>query len=56
MTKSWSPAYRIETARTVLRCWDPQDAGLLLQAVSESIDQLQAWMPWASDDPTFEQG
>lgn len=52
MTKSWSPAYRIETARTVLRCWAPQDAGLLLQAVSESIDQLQAWMPWAADEPT----
>ena len=46
------PAYRIETERTVLRCWQPQDAGLLLQAITQSIDHLREWMPWTAGEPT----
>ena len=46
------PAYRIETKRTVLRCWHPNDAEILLQAISQSIDHLKAWMPWAQNEPS----
>lgn len=45
------PAYRIETERTVLRCWQPADAPLLAAAIEASLDHLQAWMPWAADEP-----
>lgn len=41
------PAYRLRTERLVLRCWDPADATLLNQAVQESQEHLQPWMPWA---------
>lgn len=45
------PAYRIETERTVLRCWQPQDAPLLSSAVEASLDHLREWMPWAAHEP-----
>jgi RimJ/RimL family protein N-acetyltransferase len=41
------PAYRLRTERLVLRSWDPADAALLNQAVQESLEHLQPWMPWA---------
>lgn len=41
------PAYHIRTERLVLRCWNPEDAALLNQAVQESQEHLQPWMPWA---------
>ena len=46
------PAYRIETERAVVRCWNPTDAGILLRAVIQSIDHLRDWMPWAKNEPT----
>ena len=46
------PAYRIETERTVIRCWDPRDALLLKEAVDASLDHLKPWMPWAEQEPT----
>ena len=46
------PAYRIETERTVLQCWQPRDAELLLRAITESVDHLQEWMPWAAGEPS----
>ncbi len=46
------PAYRIETERTLLRCWHPTDAEILLQAVTLSLDHLRDWMPWAKNEPT----
>ena len=30
------PAYRIETERLVIRCWDPKDAALMQAATAES--------------------
>lgn len=45
------PAYRIETERLVLRCWDPRDAPLLAEAVTESVEHLLPWMPWARQEP-----
>ena len=46
-----TPAYRIETERLVLRCWDPRDAPLLEDAVASSRSHLLPWMPWAAAAP-----
>lgn len=46
------PAYRVETERAVLRCWHPADAEILLNAVTQSLDHLREWMPWARNEPT----
>jgi RimJ/RimL family protein N-acetyltransferase len=43
--------YRIETERLVLRCYDPEDAPLLKDAVDRSLDHLRPWMPWTPDEP-----
>ncbi|MCG8348255.1 MAG: GNAT family N-acetyltransferase [Chloroflexales bacterium] len=45
------PAYRIETERLVIRCWNPIDAPLLQAAVAQSRDHLRPWMLWAPDEP-----
>jgi len=45
------PAYRIETERLVLRCFDPRDAVALKAAVDASLDHLRPWIPWARDEP-----
>jgi len=45
------PAYRILTPRLVLRCWNPADAPLLREAVTESLEHLREWMPWARYEP-----
>lgn len=44
------PAYRIETRRLVLRCWNPEDAPMLVAAVQASLDHLVPWMDWAEED------
>ena len=46
-----APPYRIVTDRLVLRCWEPRDAPLLLEATVASVEHLRAWMPWAHDEP-----
>jgi len=51
---SWEgpPApYRIETERLVIRCYEPGDASAVKEAVDSSLAHLQAWMPWALDEP-----
>jgi RimJ/RimL family protein N-acetyltransferase len=45
-------AYRIETRRLVIRCWQPQDAPLAKAAIDANLDHLRPWMPWALDEPT----
>ena len=45
------PPYRIQTARLVIRCWEPRDAPLLKDAVDSSLDDLRLWMPWAHEEP-----
>jgi RimJ/RimL family protein N-acetyltransferase len=45
------PAYQIRTARLLLRCWNPEDAPLLGEAVQASLDHLIPWMPWATNEP-----
>ena len=49
--KRKGPAYRVETERLVIRCWQPQDARLLKEAVDVSRDHLREWMPWADTEP-----
>lgn len=51
-SKIINPAYRIETERLIVRCYQPSDAGLLLESVSESVEHLKPWMPWAHNEPT----
>jgi len=46
------PRYRIETARLVIRCWEPEDAPRMKRAVDDSLEHLRAWMPWAMDEPS----
>jgi RimJ/RimL family protein N-acetyltransferase len=43
--------YRIETDRLVIRCYDPEDAPLLKDAVDRSLEHLRPWMPWTPDAP-----
>lgn len=43
---------RIETPRLVLRRYRPADAPLLKDAIDQSLDRLQPWMPWARHEPT----
>ncbi|HET6446584.1 MAG TPA: GNAT family protein [candidate division Zixibacteria bacterium] len=50
-TNAQPPAYRIETSRLVLRCWQPADAKLLQEAVSASREHLLPWMDWAHAEP-----
>ena len=45
------PAYRIETPRLVLRCWEPRDADLLGEAIVASLAHLRPWMPWVAGEP-----
>lgn len=44
-------AYRIETERLVLRCWDPKDAVMMQAAAAESKEHLLPFMPWATEEP-----
>lgn len=46
-----NPAYRIETKRLVVRCYQPSDATLLADSVGESVEHLKPWMPWAHNEP-----
>ena len=45
------PAYRIVTARLVIRCWDPRDAPLAKEAIDSSLAHLRPWLPWARHEP-----
>lgn len=45
------PAYRIATARLVLRCYTPSDAPALQAAIDASLSELVPWLPWARSEP-----
>lgn len=51
-TKFTNPAYRIETQRLVVRCYNPTDAEMLADSVNESVEHLKPWMPWAHFEPS----
>jgi RimJ/RimL family protein N-acetyltransferase len=44
-------AYRVETARLVLRCWSPEDAPALRAVLEESDHHLRPWIPFMKDEP-----
>jgi RimJ/RimL family protein N-acetyltransferase len=46
-----NPAYRIETKRLVVRCYNPSDAPLLAESVMESLEHLRPWMVWVYSEP-----
>jgi RimJ/RimL family protein N-acetyltransferase len=46
-----NPAYRIETERLVVRCYNPYDAPMLADAVTANIEHLKPWMPWVYSEP-----
>jgi RimJ/RimL family protein N-acetyltransferase len=46
-----NPAYRIETGRLVVRCYEPEDVQKLADSVTESVEHLKPWMPWAHAEP-----
>lgn len=41
----------LETDRLVLRPWRTEDAAALGRAITESLDHLRPWMPWAAFEP-----
>jgi len=46
----------IETERLVLRPWLPDDLEALHDALTESVEHLKPWIPWATPEaPTLEQ-
>jgi RimJ/RimL family protein N-acetyltransferase len=46
-----NPAYRIETKRLVVRCYEPSDVEMLAESVGESIEHLRPWLPWIHSEP-----
>ena len=44
-------AYRVETERLVIRCYQPADATMLKRSIDESLEHLRPWMPWALNEP-----
>lgn len=46
-----NPAYRLETKRLVVRCYNPSDAPLLAESVTENVEHLRPWMPWVYSEP-----
>lgn len=46
-----NPAYRIETRRLVVRCYNPSDVQMLADSVTESVEHLRPWMPWSYNEP-----
>jgi RimJ/RimL family protein N-acetyltransferase len=43
---------KVLTERLLLRPWAAADAPLLKRAIDENLEHLQAWMPWAMDEPS----
>ena len=46
-----TPAYKLITKRLLIRCYEPQDAYLLKNAIDESLDHFLPWLPWAENEP-----
>jgi len=49
MTERPGPDAVIERAPVTLRRYRAEDADALFQAVTESLDHLRPWLPWAAD-------
>lgn len=46
-----NPAYRVETKRLVVRCYEPSDLQMQVDSITESIEHLKPWMAWAHAEP-----
>jgi RimJ/RimL family protein N-acetyltransferase len=44
-------AYRIRTDRLLVRCYSPEDAPKLKEAIDASLEHLRPWMWWAKNEP-----
>jgi RimJ/RimL family protein N-acetyltransferase len=44
-------AYRIETNRLVIRCYNPSDVQMLADSVRENVEHLKPWVPWVHAEP-----
>ena len=42
----------IRSTRLLLRCWRPEDASRLKEAIDASLPELKAWVPWAMHEPS----
>ena len=42
----------VVTKRLVLRPWTVEDAPMLKRAIDDNLEHLQAWMPWAMNEPS----
>jgi RimJ/RimL family protein N-acetyltransferase len=47
----FGPAYRIETPRVILRCWEPADTPALRALLADNLEHLRPWVPWIADEP-----
>ena len=41
----------VHTPRLALRCLQPSDASAVLAAITESLDELRPYLPWAAAEP-----
>jgi hypothetical protein len=46
-----NPAYRIETRAAYHALLPPSDAQMLADSITESVEHLKPWMPWAHQEP-----
>ena len=42
----------VPTQHLLLRAWEPADAPRLKAAIDTNLAHLQAWVPWAKDEPS----
>src|SRR5215831_12737441 len=55
---SWlsdAPPEEIDAGSVRLRRWLPPDAETIARIVTENLEHLRAWMPWAQQAPTLEE-
>lgn len=46
-----NPAYRVQTQRLLIRCWEPADAVKRQEAIAASDPELRPWIPFMRDEP-----
>lgn len=52
---TWPAAYRIETARVTLRCFDPSDAPAVKAVIDRNRGELATWLELGDEDEPVEQ-
>src|SRR6187402_3510278 len=49
--KELARAYKIETERLIIRCYEPADAPGMHAAITRSTEHLLPWLPWVQHEP-----